>query len=77
MKVIKCWELQSGGWIQAYVATREAADEWKKLNTSSRIQEREFVIFDDLKELEDYNNKTLREQELAKLSPEERKALGL
>ena len=82
MKVIKCWELgwsdNCGGFKHhAYLANRKAANEWKKQHVWGSIREKEIVILDDLQDLEDYNNKTLREQALAKLSPEERKALGL
>ena len=82
MKVIKCWELGYSDEVgvlkhHAYLATREAAKEWQKQHSWRMIQEKEIVILDDLKDLEDYNNKKIREGALAKLSPEERKALGL
>lgn len=82
MKVIKCWELgyldDCGGFKHhAYLATREAAKEWQKHHIWASVREKEIVILDDLRDLEDYNNKKIRDDALAKLSPEERKVLGL
>ena len=82
MKVIKYWELgysDDGGGFKhhAYLATREAAKEWQKQHIWGSVREKEIVILDDLRDLEEYNNKKIRDGALAKLSPEERKALGL
>lgn len=82
MKIINCWEILvwDGGDRhnhKYYVATEEAAKQWKAEHTYDHIQSREFVILDDLGELADYEQMTLRKSGLAKLSPAERKALGL
>jgi len=55
-----------------YVATKELADEWMKNNKFDLVQEKEFVILDSLTEIAS----NLRKQALAKLTPEERQALG-
>lgn len=82
MKIIKCWDIQvwDGGGMHRhkyYVATNEAAIEWKFKNPHDEIYEREIVILDDMAELEEYENGKLRERALAKLTAQERKALGL
>ena len=82
MKIIKCWDIQvwDGGSMhhhKYYVATKEAAAEWKAKNKYDEIVEREFVILDDLTELGEYKNGELRKRALAKLTEQERKVLGL
>ena len=82
MKIIKCWDIQvwDGGERHThlyYVATKEAADAWKAKNKFDEIYELEFVILDDLTELEEYKNGELRKRALAKLTEQERKVLGL
>lgn len=82
MKIIKCWDIRvwGGGGLhyhKYYVATKEAADAWKAKNKFDEIVERDLVILDDLKELEEYNNGELRRRALAKLTEQERKVLGV
>ena len=82
MKIIKCWDIQvwDGGDRhnhKYYVATKEAADEWKAKNKFDEVYEKEFVILDSWDELEAYENGELRKRALAKLTDAERKVLGL
>ena len=84
MKVIRLWELlsktHSGHYIHyAYVANRAAANEWQKQRWpyDYSVEKKQIVVLDDLKDLENYNKKMIREKALAKLSPEEREILGL
>lgn len=82
MKIIKCWDIQ--GWDggdrhnhRYYVATKEAAEQWKEKNKFDEIYECEMVILDDLPEVEAFKNGELRKRALAKLTEEERIVLGL
>lgn len=82
MKIIKCWDIQvwDGGerhYHKYHVATKEVADEWKAKNKFGAIVEREFVILDDMAELEEYKNGELRKSALEKLTDAEKHALGL
>jgi len=82
MKIIKCWDIQvwDGGERhnhRYYVATKEAADEWKFRNKYDEVYEKEFVILDDLGEVEAFKNGELRKQALAKLTDAEKVVLGL
>lgn len=82
MQIIKCWDIQvwDGGDRhnhRYYVATKEAADEWKFRNKYDEVYEKEFVILDDLGEVEAFKNGQLRKQALAKLTDAEKVVLGL
>ena len=82
MQIIKCWDIQvwDGGDRhnhRDYVATKEAADEWKFRNKYDEVYEKEFVILDDLGEVEAYKNGELRKRALAKLTEEDKIVLGL
>jgi hypothetical protein len=82
MKVIKCWDIQvwDGGDRhnhKYYVATKEAADEWKAKNKFDEIYEKEFVILDNWDELQAYKDGELRKRALAKLTDAEKVVLGL
>ena len=82
MKIIKCWDIQvwDGGDRhnhKYYVATQEAAEQWKEKNKYDEIYEKEFVILDSWDELEEYKNGELRKRALAKLTAEEKVILGL
>jgi nucleoside-triphosphatase THEP1 len=82
MKVIKCWDIQvwDGGDRhnhKYYVATKEAADEWMAKNKYDAVYEKEFVILDDLGEIEAFKNGELRKRALAKLTDAEKVVLGL
>lgn len=59
MQIIKCWDIQvwDGGDRhnhRYYVSTKEAADEWVARNKYDTVFETEFVILDDLAEVEEY-----------------------
>ncbi len=82
MQTVKCWDIQvwDGGDRhnhKYYVATEEAAKDWKAKNKFDEIYEKEFVILDDLSEIESYKNGELRKQALAKLSDAEKVVLRL
>jgi hypothetical protein len=82
MKIIKCWDIQvwDGGDRhnhKYYVATKEAADEWKAKNKFDEIYEKEFVILDNWDELQAYKDGELRKRALAKLTDAEKVVLGL
>ena len=82
MKIIKCWDIQvwDGGDRhnhKYFVATKEAAEEWKARNKHDIVFEQEFVIMDDLGEVEEYKLHQIRQGALAKLNDQEKKALGL
>lgn len=82
MQVIKCWDIQvwDGGDRhnhKYYVKTKEAADAWIAKNKFDIIFEHEFVILDDLTEIEAYKNGELRKRALAKLTDAEKVVLGL
>lgn len=82
MKIIKCWDIQvwDGGGChnhRYYVATKEAADEWKAKNKFDAIYEKEFVILDSYAELMDYRSGEALKRALAKLTEEDKILLGL
>ena len=82
MKIVKCWDIQTwdGGDRhnhKCYVATKEASQAWLANNKYDTVVKREFVIFDSLDELTEYENGELRKRALAKLSEDEKKVLGL
>ena len=82
MKIIKCWDIQvwDGGdrhYHKYYVSSVEAAKEWMKINTYDAVHEREFIIFDDLEEIKSYASGEARKRALAKLTEEEKIALGI
>lgn len=82
MQIIKCWDIQvwDGGDRhnhKYYVSTKEVAQEWAARNKHDTIFEQEFVIMDDLAEVEEYKLHQIRRQALAKLNEQEKKALGL
>jgi hypothetical protein len=82
MKIINCWDIQvwDGGDRhnhKYYVATKEAADAWMEKNTYDAVYEKQFVILDSYEELMDYKNGEARKRALAKLTEEDKIALGL
>ncbi len=82
MKIINCWDIQvwDGGDRhnhKYYVATKEAADAWMKKNTYDAVYEKQFIILDSYDELMDYKNGEARKRALAKLTEEDKIALGL
>lgn len=82
MKIIKCWDIQvwDGGDRhnhKYYVATKEAADAWMAKNKFDTVYEKQFIILDSYEELMDYRNGESRKRALAKLTEEDKIALGL
>jgi hypothetical protein len=82
MQIIKCWDIQTwdGGDRhnhKYYVKTEEDARAWLEKNKYDAIYECEFVILDDLTEVEAFKNGQLRKQALAKLTDAEKVVLGL
>ena len=82
MQIIKCWDIQvwDGGERhnhKFYVKTEESARTWLEKNKYDSIYEKEFVILDDLAEVEAYKNGELRKRALSKLTDEEKLVLGL
>ncbi len=82
MKIINCWDIQvwDGGDRhnhKYYVATKEAADAWMEKNTYDAVYEKQFIILDSYEELMDYRNGEARKRALAKLTEEDKIALGL
>ena len=82
MQIIKCWDIQvwDGGDRhnhKYYVKTKQAADEWMAMNKYDTVYETEFVILDDLDEVEAFKNGELRKRALAKLTDAEKVVLGL
>ena len=82
MKIINCWDIRvwDGGdrhHHKYYVATKEAADEWKTKNKFDEVYEHQFIILDSYKELMDYQTGEARNRALAKLTEEDKVALGL
>ncbi len=82
MKIIECWSI--GIWDggdraphKYYVATEEAAQAWKAKNQYDSVTSHRLVVFDDLAEIVDYEKGEARRRALAKLTPEEKFALGL
>ena len=82
MLCINCWavEVWDGGDrhnLKFYVKTKEEAEKWKVKNPHDFIHEKNFIIFDTIEEAQENDLAKVRERVLAKLSPIERKALGL
>lgn len=82
MKIIKCWSISvwDGGDRhnhRYYVESKELAQEWIARNKHDIIYEQEFLILEDLAEIEEHKTYQLRKSALAKLNAQEIKALGL
>ena len=82
MKIVQCYDIQvwDGGDRtnhKYYVSSQEAADQWLAKHRFDTVTSREFIIFDDLAEIEDYDKGEARKRALAKLTPEDKIALGI
>ncbi len=82
MKIINCWDIRvwDGGDRhnhRYYVATKEAADEWKARNKFDEVYEQQFIILDSYEEVLDYQTGEARRRALAKLTEEDKIVLGL
>lgn len=82
MKSIDCWavDIWDGGDRQVfgfYLARKEDADEWKLTKGKhDHIRPVTLTVFDSLEELEQNSHAKLKKAALAKLTPQERVALG-
>lgn len=82
MKAMKVWDIREwdGGdrhFHSYYVSNKLAADAWMKRHPHDYIQEMDMMIFDDIKEIDDHISGVTRKRALAKLTKEEKFALGL
>lgn len=82
MKAIKIWDIQvwDGGDRhnhRYYVSSKDAADQWKEKNKYDYVTEKELIIFDDYDELMHHVSGEARKRALAKLTEEDKLALGL
>ena len=82
MKILTVWDIRvwDGGDRhdhKYYVATKEAAEEWKKNNPYDSIWAKELLIFDDLEDIKHFNLMQARQKALDKLTDEEKRALGV
>jgi len=82
MQNISVWDIQvwdGGGGTdhKYYVATKKAADEWKRNNTYDYICEKTITIYDSYEDLMVHVSNEAKEKALAKLTKEDRIALGL
>lgn len=60
-----------------YTTSKEAADWWDAQSAYHRIQKETFTVHESLEELQDFVSGEAKRRALAKLTPEEKKALGL
>lgn len=59
-----------------YLTNKEEADRWLAVNTYDSVYEKTIEIFDTVEDWMDWSKGKIKEQALAKLTPEERRALG-
>ena len=59
-----------------YLTSKEEADKYLKGNTYDAVYETTLEVFDTLDEWNDWNKGKVKERALAKLTAEERRALG-
>ena len=81
MQVLKLYSVQvwDGGDRcdhKFYLTSKEEAEKYKAKNKYDNIAEVNLEIFDTLEEWADWNTGKVRDRALAKLTPEERRALG-
>lgn len=82
MQIIECWNIQDwdGGERHNhvfYITSEEEKEAYLAKNKHSLAFKQTLVVFDTLEEREANTTAKLRESALAKLTPLERKALGL
>lgn len=81
MKIVECWEVLSwdGGERhnhKFFLLDPAEAERWKREHVHDSIRHRVFEFFDTVSEAEDNETVKVRERALAKLTAQERKALG-
>jgi hypothetical protein len=82
MKTIECWSIEVWDGCDRcnhkfYVATEEEAKKWMENNSYDRIEKKTFVIYDTLGEAIDNDLATIKQRVIAKLTPLERRAMGV
>lgn len=82
VKVLKLYSVQiwDGGSHQNhefYLTSKEEADRWLAANNCDWVSEETIEVFDTIEDWQDWSKgNNIKEQALAKLTPEERKVLG-
>lgn len=82
MKMVNCWDIHQwyGGDFynhKFYVSNEHIAEDWVKIYQYDKFYSKELIIFESIQEIKDYLNGELRKSALAKLTPEEKMALGI
>lgn len=82
MKIVECWsvEVWDGGGMTNhafYVADEAEADKWLIANKCDVKVKKTFTIFDTLEEAMDNDLATVRKRVIEKLTPLERRAMGV
>ncbi len=82
MKILTVWDIQVWDGSDRhshkyYVASKEAADAWMKKNRFDRVTTKDLVVFDNLEDIEHFNLMEVRKKALAKLTEDEKLALGV
>lgn len=81
MKLITVFDIQvwDGGDRhnhKLYVESEDAAKEWVKINHYDTYYKKEMMVYSDLEDYKENSPENLKNKALAKLTAEERKALG-
>lgn len=81
MQIVECWEVLSwdGGDRHNhafFLLNKESADAWQQAHKHDVIRHRVFEFFDTVREAQDNQTEKVRERALARLTAQERKALG-
>ena len=82
MKTIEAWSIQvwdgaSNHNHKFYVASEEEAQKFIEGNSYDRIDKQTIVIYDTLEEALDHDLATIKQRVIAKLTPLERRAMGV
>lgn len=75
--VVSIWDgLDGRSNKEVYFSNEEAASDWLKANTYDHKFKREYVVYDSPTDYVENSPESVKKRALAKLTPEERKALG-
>jgi hypothetical protein len=82
MEIVECWSIEvwDGGSMhnhKFYVATQAEAEKYMLNNKFDMITKKQFIIFDTLEEALDNDLATVRKRVIEKLTPLERRAMGV
>lgn len=82
MNIIKVWDIQvwDGGdrhHHKYYVSNKETADIWMERHPQDWVSEFELTMFDTIEQLDDIISGETRKRALAKLTKEDKIALGI